>query len=300
MRIVFMGTPEFAVATLDKLVMHGYDIVGVITAPDKLGGRGMKNLIESPVKKYALDHNLNVLQPAKLKDPEFLNQLTALKPDLQIVVAFRMLPEIVWSLPKIGTINLHGSLLPKYRGAAPINWAIIKGEKITGVTTFFITHEIDTGDILLTKEIPILNSDNAGSLHDKMKETGADLVLETVRRIQDQSLVAKPQNGEPTQAPKIFSATCEINWNKSSDEVYNFIRGLSPFPGAWTSFEGQQLKILKASIAACNNEGVPGNYQIINKRSLLFYTKDGCIECQEVQPEGKRKMAVIDFLNGLR
>jgi methionyl-tRNA formyltransferase len=300
MKIVFMGTPEFAVATLDILHKNRYNIVGVVTAPDKMGGRGMKQVIQSPVKAYAELNNLTLLQPVKLKDPEFLKALKLLNADLQIVVAFRMLPEVVWSMPPLGTINLHGSLLPKYRGAAPINWAIINGEKITGVTTFFISHEIDTGDILLSREVTISNEDNAGSLHDKMKEVGAQLVLETVQSLENQSIKSNPQSGEFTNAPKIFSQTCQIDWNKSTTDIYNFIRGLSPYPGAWTKFDGLQLKILKANIGNCETPGEAGTYKIEGKQSLVYFTSDGCIECSEIQLEGKRKMNIIDFLNGLK
>ncbi len=298
-----MGTPEFAVHSLAILFNNGFDVVGVITAPDKLGGRGMKQLIESPVKLYAKEKDLNILQPIKLKDPIFLEELNSLKADLQVVVAFRMLPEVVWSMPRHGTINLHGSLLPKYRGAAPINWAIINGESKTGVTTFFLTHEIDTGDILLSKEIPIAFEDNAGTLHDKMKMIGAELVLETVNGIQNNTIKAVAQTGPTIPAPKIFSDTCQINWQNESIKVYNFIRGLSPYPGAWTVFDGQQLKILKAVIYDSTEELVNkfnGTYQIITRKRLIFFTKDGAIECLEVQLEGKRKMNIIDFINGLQ
>ena len=243
MRIVFMGTPDFAVASLDILVQNGYDIAAVITAPDRLGGRGMKQIIESPVKKYAVEHNIRILQPEKLRNEDFLKELKELNAELQIVVAFRMLPEVVWNMPPLGTFNLHASLLPKYRGAAPINWAIINGEKTTGCTTFFLTHEIDTGNILLQNEISIDEQDTAGSLHDKLMTTGANLVLQTVRGIESQSITPFPQTGEPSLAPKIFYDTCRIDWNTSVDKAYDFIRGLSPYPGAWTTVNGVQLKI---------------------------------------------------------
>ena len=227
LRIVFMGTPEFAVASLDKLVQAGCNIVGVITAPDKTAGRGMQ-LQQSAVKKYAVEKGLHILQPEKLKDPEFLEQLKSLQADLQIVVAFRMLPEIVWNMPPMGTVNLHGSLLPQYRGAAPINWAIINGEKTTGVTTFKLQHEIDTGDILLTAVIPIDEDETAGELHDKMKETGAELLLQTVKGLSNGNLIEAPQTRLAAglqavlkHAPKIFTTTCQINWNKTADTVYN-------------------------------------------------------------------------------
>ena len=242
LRIVFMGTPGFAVATLKAIVEAEYNIVGVITAPDKPAGRGRK-IQESEVKKYALDKGLKILQPEKLKNPEFIAELESLKPDLQIVVAFRMLPEIVWQIPKIGTFNLHGSLLPQYRGAAPINWAVINGEKATGLTTFLIDKEIDTGRILLQKEVEILNIDSAGSLHDKMMIIGAELVKETVELIATGDFNAKPQEAffanaeELKHAPKIFKEDCKIDWSRDASQIYNFIRGLSPFPGAWTSLK---------------------------------------------------------------
>ncbi|MEO6547198.1 MAG: methionyl-tRNA formyltransferase, partial [Ferruginibacter sp.] len=265
-RIVFMGTPEFAVASLNKLVEAHCNIVGVITAPDKTAGRGMQ-LQQSAVKKYAIEHGLNILQPEKLKDPLFLDELKTLKADLQIVVAFRMLPEIVWNMPVMGTVNLHGSLLPQYRGAAPINWAIINGETETGVTTFKLQHAIDTGDILLQTVIPIDEEETAGKLHDKMKEIGARLLLETVNGLTDGTLDEKPQLAFDTapqyntkegdtmllnqqvvlkHAPKIFTETCQIDFNKSVTDVYNLVRGLSPYPAAFTFLEGRKLKIFKA------------------------------------------------------
>ncbi|HMG14407.1 MAG TPA: methionyl-tRNA formyltransferase [Saprospiraceae bacterium] len=307
MRIVFMGTPEFAVHSLDILFQNGFDIAAVITVPDKLGGRGMKQIMESPVKQYALEKNLKILQPLKLKDPAFLEELKSLNADLQVVVAFRMLPELVWSMPLYGTINLHGSLLPKYRGAAPINWAIINGESKTGVTTFFLTHEIDTGDILLNKEIPIEFDDTAGTLHDKMKIVGAELVLKTVKGIKNKTITAKPQIGQASSAPKLNHEVCKINWNDQNENdthaVYNFIRGLSPFPGAWTIFEGQQIKILKAAIYNSQDDLVKnkeGTYIIKDRKKLIYFTRDGGIDCLEVQLEGKRKMNAIDFINGLK
>ena len=256
LRIVFMGTPEFAVASLDKLVKAGCNIVGVITAPDKPAGRGME-LQQSAVKKYAVEKGLNILQPEKLKNPDFLQELKALNADLQIVVAFRMLPEVVWNMPPMGTINLHGSLLPQYRGAAPINWAIINGEKETGVTTFKLQHEIDTGNILLQESFPIGDAETAGEVHDRMKEIGADLLLKTVEGLAKGSLKEQEQpsmvNGESSKniehtlkhAPKIFTETCNINWDKSVDEVYNLIRGLSPYPAAFTFLEGKKLKVYR-------------------------------------------------------
>ncbi|MGE5105983.1 MAG: methionyl-tRNA formyltransferase, partial [Sphingobacteriales bacterium] len=253
-RIVFMGTPEFAVASLDALVKAGCIIVGVITAPDKPAGRGMK-LNESPVKKYAVEHGLKVLQPEKLKNPDFLAELKSLNADLQIVVAFRMLPEVVWNMPPMGSVNLHGSLLPQYRGAAPINWAVINGEKETGVTTFKLKHEIDTGDILLQESFPIGEDDTAGEVHDTMKEIGAKLLVKTVAGLAAGTLKEKPQNKfqnpnskiqDLHHAPKIFTETCKIDFTKSTEEVHNLVRGLSPFPGAFTSLEGKMLKIYRS------------------------------------------------------
>jgi len=244
-----MGTPEFAVPSLSKLYDAGYDIAAVVTAPDKPAGRGMQ-LSESAVKKYALEKNLKILQPERLKDPHFIEELKSLKADVQIVVAFRMLPEIVWNMPPLGTINLHASLLPQYRGAAPINWAIINGEKQTGLTTFKLQHEIDTGNVLLQEKIDILDNETAGSLHDKMMEAGGELLLKTLRKLEEGKIEEVFQNeikigneNSLKQAPKIFTETCEINWNKSTGEIYNLIRGLSPYPAAFTFLEGKKLKI---------------------------------------------------------
>ena len=249
LRIVFMGTPEFAVASLDALVKEGCNIVGVITAPDKQAGRGLQ-LQQSAVKKYAIENDLKVLQPEKLKDPAFIEELKALKADLQTVVAFRMLPEIVWNMPTLGTINVHGSLLPQYRGAAPINWAVINGEKFTGVTTFKLQHDIDTGNILLSEKIPIDKDETAGELHDKMKETGASLVLKTLKGLSLNQLQETPQPDanelKPAQlksAPKILTETCRINWGRPVQEVYNLIRGLSPSPAAFTRLQDKTIKI---------------------------------------------------------
>ncbi|MEO8768857.1 MAG: methionyl-tRNA formyltransferase [Ferruginibacter sp.] len=319
-RIVFMGTPEFAVASLDKLVQSGYDIVGVITAPDKPGGRGME-LQQSAVKKYAVEHNLNVLQPEKLKNPEFLDRLRSLKADLQVVVAFRMLPEIVWNMPPKGTINVHGSLLPQYRGAAPINWAIINGEKFTGVTTFKLQHEIDTGDILLQESFPIEEDDDAGIVHDTMKELGAALLLKTIRGIETGNLTEKPQDQKSEirnqtsenpnltsdiihhtllHAPKIFTETCNIDWQKTNTQVYNLIRGLSPYPAAFTNFQDKKLKIFKAKKINSNPSISAGEFESDQKTYLRFASRDGYIDVTELQLEGKKKMNVEDFLRGYR
>jgi len=323
LRIIFMGTPEFAVASLDKLVTAGCNIVGVITAPDKPGGRGME-LQQSDVKKYAVEKGLNILQPEKLKDPEFLIQLKSLAADIQIVVAFRMLPELVWDMPTLGTINLHGSLLPQYRGAAPINWAIINGEKQTGVTTFKLLHEIDTGNILLQQAFEIGDEETAGEVHDRMKIIGAALLLKTIEGL------AKGDVKEHTQkpikdklnpnteeeilkditnytyekalqhAPKIFTETCEIDWAKPVDEVYNLIRGLSPYPTAFTFLEGKKLKIFKVDKTQVTTTATPGKYETDKKNFLEFACANGYISIKELQLEGKKKMTVTDFLRGYR
>jgi methionyl-tRNA formyltransferase len=312
LRIVFMGTPEFAVASLDALVKAGCNIVGVITAPDKPGGRGML-LQQSAVKKYAVENNLTVLQPEKLKNTEFLAELKSLKADLQIVVAFRMLPVVVWNMPPMGTINLHGSLLPQYRGAAPINWAVINGEKETGVTTFKLQHEIDTGDILLQQSFAIGENDTAGDVHDTMKEIGAQLLVKTVKGIADKSLVESPQpstipqdpsgNQQPAtllHAPKIFTETGKIDFTKTVDEVHNLIRGLSPFPGAFTMLNGKTLKIYKSEKQIYAVHKTAGNYETDGKTFLKFACANGYIDVKELQLEGKKKMTVEEFLRGYR
>jgi len=316
LRIVFMGTPEFAVASLDALVKAKCNIVGVITAPDKPAGRGMK-MTESAVKKYAARHHLKVLQPEKLKNIEFLEQLRSLNADLQIVVAFRMLPESVWNMPPLGTINLHGSLLPQYRGAAPINWAVINGEKETGVTTFKLKHEIDTGDILMQESFPIDENESAGDVHDKMKEIGARVLVETVKGLADGTLSEKPQsavNGQrpedseiPTpdsrllkHAPKIFTETCNIDWRKSIDEIHNLIRGLSPFPGAFTELGDKTIKIFRSEKEYLLPTSKPGRWESDGKTYLKFAAKDGYILLKDIQLEGKKRMLVEDFLRGYR
>ncbi len=305
LRIVFMGTPEFAVASLQALVDAGCNIVGVITAPDKLAGRGM-TLTESAVKNYAAKTRLHILQPQKLKSPDFLAELKSLNADLQIVVAFRMLPEAVWNMPPLGTINLHGSLLPQYRGAAPINWAVINGEQETGVTTFKLKHEIDTGDILVQEKILISENDTAGQLHDLMKEIGANLLVTTVKGIADGSLLETPQvkiinqAGELKHAPKIFTETCTINWNRTCDKIYNLIRGLSPHPGAITEFEGRILKIYRSKKEAVNHDHSLGQWVTDTKSFLKFACADGYIYVTELQLEGKKRMLVEDFLRGYR
>lgn len=307
LRIVFMGTPEFAVSSLDAMVNGGYNIVGVVTAPDKPAGRGMKLNI-SAVKQYALEHGLNILQPEKLKNPDFITALKELRADLQIVVAFRMLPEIVWNMPPLGTINVHASLLPKYRGAAPINWAIINGEKETGVTTFKLTHAIDTGNILLQHSVPINEDDTAGDIHDKLKEAGAALLLNTIEALASGSLEEKPQdllikNEEvltSTHAPKIFTETCRIDWAKPALAIHNLVRGLSPFPGAFTEFEGKLFKIYRSRIEEGVPSGRPGSYETDHKSWLRFAASDGYLYAMEIQAEGKKKMRIEEFLRGFR
>lgn len=295
-----MGTPEFAVASLDALVKAGCTIVGVITAPDKPGGRGME-LQQSAVKKYAVENNLHVLQPEKLKNPGFLEALKALNADLQIVVAFRMLPEVVWNMPPMGSVNLHGSLLPQYRGAAPINWAVINGEKETGVTTFKLKHEIDTGDILLQESFPISETDNAGDVHDRMKEIGAQLLVKTIKGLADGSLEERPQTTDDRpllHAPKIFTETCEVDWIKPVRHAYNLIRGLAPYPNAFTFLDGKKLKLFRVEKINMHHNEPLGNVRTDKKTFLYFACPDGYISVLELQLEGRKRMAIADFLRG--
>jgi len=301
MKIIFMGTPDFAVPSLDTLYQNGYNIVGVITSTDKKGGRGGKKLIQSAVKKYAVEKGLNVLQPKNLKAPEFVEELKSLKADLQVVVAFRMLPVVVWDMPPIGTINLHGSLLPAYRGAAPIHWAVINGEKETGVTTFFLKHEIDTGDILMQEKLPIASDDTTGNVHDKMMELGARVVLQSVKKIETGDYKLQPQdNSKVSKAPKIHSETCQINFDQTTDKVYDFIRGMSPFPAAWTTLNDLNCKIYKATKGYDAPIQEPGTMSTDGKKYLRFFTLDGFVEVQELKLQGKRKMSIKDFLNGYK
>jgi len=295
-----MGTPDFAVPSLRILIENGYNIVAVVTTADKVGGRGNKQIIQSAVKKFALEYNLPILQPEKLRDPQFVETLKNLNVDLQIVVAFRMLPEIIWNMPKIGTINLHGSLLPKYRGAAPINWAIINGDNTTGVTTFFLQHQIDTGNILLQEAVEINKTDTAGTLHDKMMQIGAEVVLRTVKGIEENSLIPIPQNNsEASHAPKLFMNNCEINFNQPTDSIYNFIRGLSPFPTAWFRFQGLIMKVYESKIII-DHHSFPPNHIIIEKNCIKIATSDGYIQLIDIQLEGKKRMNVESFLMGLK
>ncbi len=294
-----MGTPDFAVSSLEKLHQAGYNIVGVVTATDKFGGRGNKKLIESPVKKYAETHDIPVLQPKNLKAPEFVESLRALDADIQVVVAFRMLPEIVWNMPSMGTMNLHGSLLPKYRGAAPINWAVINGEKETGVTTFFLKHEIDTGDMLYQAKMDIGENETAGEVHDRMKELGAEVILKSIQAVDSEEIVLLEQDDTlVSKAPKIFTETCEIDFNQSTESVHNFIRGLSPYPTAWTMFEDKKLKIFKTEKDYEEKPGEVGKMTSDNKHFLKISTKDGYVKVLELQLQGKKRMDVKSFLNG--
>jgi len=293
-----MGTPEFAVASLDILHQAGYNIVGVITAPDKYGGRGRKTLIESDVKKYAQKNNLKILQPTNLKSQKFQEKLKALKADLQVVVAFRMLPVSVWDMPPLGTYNLHGSLLPNYRGAAPINWAIINGETKTGVTSFKLKHAIDTGSILYQKEIPIYPDDNAGSLHDRMKWVGADVIYETVKSISEGNVNLKEQDeSSVSHAPKLNTENTQIDFSLPGKKIYDLIRGLSPYPVAWMNLDGKKTKIYRADYEPGAVDTKPGSYTLDNGL-LKIACADGQIVIQELQMSGKRRMSTKEFLNG--
>lgn len=310
MRIVFMGTPDFAVESLKILVENKYDVVGVITMPDKPAGRGHKVQF-SPVKQYALEQNLHLLQPEKLKDEAFLQELRSLQADLQIVVAFRMLPEVVWDMPKFGTFNLHASLLPQYRGAAPINWAIINGDKETGATTFFLTHEIDTGKIIQQEKISIYETDNAGIVHDRLMEMGARLVKKTVDMLVEGKIDAVDQaqfihSGlELKAAPKIFKETCQIDLSWNVERVYNFVRGMSPYPTAWLDlqFPNQQekmiLKVFETEKEICNQELAIGTVITDGKKYAKVALSDGFINLKSVQMAGKKRMEIGELLRGM-
>lgn len=301
LRIIFMGTPEFAIPSLAILVQHQFNVVAVITAPDKPQGRGQK-LGASPVKEFAVQHNIPVLQPTNLKSPEFITELKSYQANLQVVVAFRMLPEAVWAMPAIGTFNLHASLLPQYRGAAPINWAIINGEKETGVTTFFLKHEIDTGSIVFQEKETIHPLDDVGMLYERLMKKGANLVLKTVQAIEKDSYPNEPQreSGELKHAPKIFKETCAINWNQTSEQVYNFVRGLSPYPSAWTTLNNKPYKVFKIHQSQFINQKsqMPGDFETDNKTYLYIKTLDGYISIDEFQPEGKKRMKIDEFFRG--
>lgn len=315
LRIVFLGTPEFAVESLDLLVKEGFNIVGVVTMPDKPAGRGHR-MFESPVKLYAVEHGLKVMQPVKLKDEEFVAELQALDADLFIVIAFRMLPEVVWKMPRLGTFNLHASLLPRYRGAAPINWAVINGDTETGVTTFFLKHEIDTGDIISQERVAILPTENVGDVHDKLMSLGARLTLDTVNHILVGDLATIPQEslltgGEaPTAAPKIFKETCHIDWSKSAKEIHNLVRGLSPYPCAWTELTADSdpqskplynVKVLETAVLPVQSEGPQSVGKVTANKKLVVECGDGnMIEIIRLQPAGKKPMTAAEFLRGAR
>lgn len=310
LRIVFMGTPDFAVASLRVLVENNYNVVGVITMPDKPSGRGHK-IQYSAVKQYALEQNLTILQPERLKDETFIHELKALNADLQIVVAFRMLPEVIWDMPRLGTFNLHASLLPQYRGAAPINWAIINGEKETGATTFFLTHEIDTGKIIAQERIPIGESDNVGKIHDELMIMGAQLVKKTVDLLLDDKVDAIPQEQfvqnetELKSAPKIFKETCRIDWNQSVEQIFNHIRGLSPYPVAWTELHTSNEETIAAKIYSgdkiLTETQLPiGSISTDNKTHLHVACIGGAIEIKEIQLPGKKVMKIDELLRGYK
>jgi len=302
-RIIFMGTPDFAVASLDALLQNGYEVVAVVTAPDKPAGRGMK-LAETAVKQFAVRKGIPVLQPVRLKNPEFTGQLKEFQADIQVVVAFRMLPELVWNMPPMGTINLHGSLLPQYRGAAPINRAIMNGETETGLTTFKMQQEIDTGNILLTEKMSIGPDETAGELHDRMKILGGQLVVRTIQGLAAGTLKEIPQPVFPGEtiktAPKIFTADCEIEWTGPVSKIQNQVRGLSPYPAAFTFFNGKIMKIFRSRPEIVSHSLPTGTYEITGKSALRFAAADGFIYLEEIQPEGKKRMAVADFLRGFR
>ena len=308
LRIVFLGTPEFAVESLRRIVEGGYNVVGAVTMPDKPAGRGHR-LYQSPVKEYALSHDIPVLQPVRLKDPEFIENLRSLQADLFIVIAFRMLPEVVWAMPRFGTFNLHASLLPQYRGAAPINRAVMNGETRTGVTTFMLKHEIDTGDILRQEAIEIGPEENVGSVHDRLMLLGADLVIDTIGNIIRGTLQPLPQDrilkgAEPTPAPKIFKEDCRIDWTRTAAEIHNHIRGLSPYPAAWTILKGDntpeiEMKIMTAVVSDANVNGAPGSVTVDDGR-LVVACGNGAIEIKALRPAGKKLMDADAYLRGAR
>lgn len=304
LRVIFLGTPDFAVASLKHLIEGGINIVAVVTAPDKPAGRGML-LQQSPVKKYALSQNIPVLQPEKLKSVDFISTLKSFNADLQVVIAFRMLPEVVWNMPRLGTINLHASLLPDYRGAAPINWAVINGEKVTGVSTFLLKHEIDTGDIIDKREVNIGETTTAGELHDELMKIGAEVILESVRKIESGIYSPIPQANPSTKiAPKIFTPQCQINWQKSGSEVFNQIRGLSPYPGAFTHIGNSIFKIYACHFIQESHhpEIQPGKIFVNREKPafIRFAVEDGWIEATDVQLQGKKRMKADELLRGWR
>ena len=299
LRIIFMGTPEFAVESLTALLASGQKVVGVITAPDKPKGRGQQ-LSFSPVKEYAVSKNIPVLQPTNLKSPEFLEELKAYRANLFVVVAFRMLPEVVWSLPEFGTFNLHASLLPQYRGAAPINWAVINGEKETGVTTFFIKHEIDTGSVIFQEKETIHDHDTVGMVYERLMEKGAKLVVKTVEAIKTDNyqLSLQHDDGNLKHAPKIFKEDCKINWSKKAEEIRNLVRGLNPYPAAWTEINGQHFKIFEVAVTGEKPIGKPGDMITDQKNYFKINAVDEVLEITDLQLQGKKRMKTKDFLRG--
>lgn len=298
MRIVFFGTPEFAATALETLLHSEHDIVGVVTAPDGLGGRGGKNILISPVKKIALDAGIPVLQPEKLKNAGFLEELKSLSADIFIVVAFRMLPEIVWNMPRFGSYNIHGSLLPKYRGAAPIHWAVIRGEKTTGVTLFKLKHEIDTGDIVMQKAIPIGENDTTGDVYEKLKILGAEMLMEALPLLSKEPVFMKQEENLVSHAPKIYHKDAKVNFNVTTRAAYNFIRGMNPLPGAWFTLQGKECKIIQCLPIYGNKEYTPGQIKTDNKKSLEITTNDGAISILQLKPSGSKAMSVHEFLSG--
>jgi methionyl-tRNA formyltransferase len=309
LRLVFMGTPDFAVASLAMLVEKGYNVAGVVTAPDKPAGRGQK-LQQSAVKTYAVQHNLPVLQPEKLKDENFINELKLLNPDLQIVVAFRMLPEVVWKLPRLGTFNLHGSLLPRYRGAAPLNWAIMNGDKESGVTTFLLKQEIDTGNILYREKVLVSDDTTVGELHDQLMEIGANLVIKTVDALAVDAVVPISQENleidpDRLHAPKIFKEDCRLDWNNSIEKNHNKVRGLSPYPAAWTELsapakENISLKIFRTTPEKSHHPVVPGTILSDHKKWMKIACTDGYLLVTDLQLAGKKRMGIEEFLRGFQ
>lgn len=306
LKIVFLGTPDFAVESLKQIVDNGFNVVGVVTMPDKPAGRGHK-MFQSPVKLFAVEHGLHLMQPVKLKDPDFIDELRTLNADLFVVIAFRMLPEVVWTMPRLGTFNLHASLLPRYRGAAPINWAVINGDTETGVTTFFLKHEIDTGDIIAQERVAILPSDNVGDVHDRLMHLGAKLTLRTINDILNGTLTTTPQDQligdeQPTPAPKIFKETCRIDWTKPATDIHNLVRGLSPYPASWSNLrDGDSdlgaVKIFETHISDKTSSTAPGSVSV-KADSITVATGTDDIEILSLQAPGKRRMSTPDFLRG--
>lgn len=299
MKIIFFGTPDFAVASLEKIIENDFEVLAVVTAPDRPAGRGLK-LQQSAVKQYADKAGLPTLQPEKLRNPEFIEALKNYNADLFVIIAFRMLPEMVWNMPPLGSINLHGSLLPQYRGAAPINWAVINGEKKTGVTTFFLQHKIDTGSLILRDEVEIDEEDTAGTVYSKLMHVGADLMVKTLETIKNKTYTLEEQDleAETKHAPKIFKEDCEVDWNKTIEENYNFIRGLSPYPTAWTKLGDLTLKIFWAEKEIDTSKNTAGSINTDNKTYLKVACSNGWLSLKDIQLQGKKRMKIDDFLRG--